>query len=234
MSINTKQTNREDNYLVIRKKINGLTYGDHDVPEWAAREIEKGMGLPVSNSVLVVEQRVLSEPKVLEASSRELTTEIPDSEENITTISPESTPTNWDEYYPENREKAKKLGLIQEHPWLLNGKITDAVLENLKFVQRNHDHTTYSDCLYDHRYKPYDKKYEALTSIVDDIYSLLNMSPADKNTGYKIIVKALENNEEILEIFLESPLLRFFTGMLPGCILHIGVQDIGEYFYGIN
>ena len=56
MSINIKQVNKNDQQLVIRKKVNGLTYGDPGVPEWAMKEMEKDMGLPVSDNVVVYEE----------------------------------------------------------------------------------------------------------------------------------------------------------------------------------
>lgn len=56
MSINTEQTNKNSDQIVIRKKAKGLTYDEPGIPEWALREMEKGMGLPVSDSVVVIEQ----------------------------------------------------------------------------------------------------------------------------------------------------------------------------------
>ena len=55
MSINSAKTNPKNNPpLVIRKK-GGLEYGDPGIPDWAMKEMEKGMGLPISENTVVLQ-----------------------------------------------------------------------------------------------------------------------------------------------------------------------------------
>lgn len=79
MSINVKQITNNEGRLVIRKKVNGLSYGDPGVPEWAMKEMEKDMGLPVSDSVVVYKENEMENVQeqqtnlVTEAQTAEVT-----------------------------------------------------------------------------------------------------------------------------------------------------------------
>ena len=238
MAINARPKHKNNSSLVIRQE-GGLTYGDPRIPEWAMKEMEKDMGLPVHEELSVKLETELNEtsgddPKctVTSIDSQDTNTSLPvDVDASVVT----NTVIKWEEFYPENREEAKKLPLIQEHPWLLNGKITNVVLKALKRVQRTHDRPDeHKSLCYHGEYGRYNIMYESLTDTVNDFYDLLHLDNEEIRKRFKMIIKNFTSSPELLELLIQSPLMRLFTIVHPDVIRIYGPENVESYMYSFN